>query len=628
MAKKGIITLYILLSVISGFSLESFARNHKVDSLVNAGDSLRMRYQFEKSLAAYTKALEELTDSSGVVTDSIKALRISDNLLLSENGRNMASFAGKPNVIARHTFSIKDFFLYYPLADKSWRLTPNQLDSSSAHPYSKALYAPDNSDVLYYSAEDGDGIRNIYRTELRDSVWTFPSLINEQITSASDEIYPVLSPDGRSLYFASAGLYGVGGYDLYVSEWDDEASDWSAPLNLGFPYSSPSDDFLLVNTEDGEYTLFASNRDCSKDSVCVYVLEYDSMPVRKAVDDPDELLELSRLEPSGEAVSEGRDVNADIPESVDTKRYMDKMEEVRALRDTLSACETVLEDNRNRFILSSDEDERIALTNKILEIESSMPAIQDSLTRATEVLRKIEMEFLFSGVVIDPDKLMAAADREVVGEATSYTFMKMNPGDKIALKILPPPVQFDYTFKILDQAQMAADNTLPSGLVYQIQLFSVSSKASLKSLKGLSPVFEVQTPNGRFVYRVGLFNTYKDVLAKLNTVKRLGFRNAFIVAFNDGEDMTVSKARSLEAKLAANPIFYEVLLTPDEGDLDEASVSGISQQAQGKDIARIDAENGEIAYVIRPFSDRNAADNLATFIKAMGLGTVEIRKIQ
>ena len=45
------------------------------------------------------------------------------------------------------------------------------------------------------------------------------------------------------------------------------------------------------------------------------------------------------------------------------------------------------------------------------------------------------MEFLFSGVVIDPDKLLAQADREVVGEATSYTFTKNSFGSAFELKL-------------------------------------------------------------------------------------------------------------------------------------------------------------------------------------------------
>ena len=190
--------------------------------------------------------------------------------------------------------------------------------------FSKALYAPEESWEIFYSAQDADGIRNIYRTEREDTLWTYPALLNENVTSMSNEIYPMLSPDGKSLFFASEGLYGVGGYDLYVSSWDYENKEWSVPVNMGFPYSSPADDLLFVNTIDGEHTIFASNRDCSADSLWVYVLEFDSMPVRHAMEDPAELRELAALNPveANERMGDTAAINTDIPENVDIQRYL------------------------------------------------------------------------------------------------------------------------------------------------------------------------------------------------------------------------------------------------------------------------------------------------------------------
>ena len=600
------------------------AQDNKVDSLLREGDLLRGKYMFEESLEPYTRALELSRDSVFMLTDSLKHQTVSDRILMSENGRNMASYAYSPVVVAKHRFSLEDFFLYYPLPDKSWRKTPNQLDTLKDIRFAQALYAPEETWEIYYSAQDANGIRNIYMTEKEDTIWTYPALLNESITSASNEIYPMLSPDGKSLYFASEGLYGVGGYDLYVSQWDHENSEWGAPVNLGFPYSSPADDFLFVNTPDGEHTLFASNRDCSADSVWVYVLEFDNMPVRRAVEEPDELVKLARLDPASasERMSGEGTVSTDIPENVDIKRYLDKMTEVRSLRDSISHYNSLLDNDRNRFAMSEDDNERTRLTNEILRRESLLPKLQDSLMRATSQLQKIEMEFLFSGVVIDPDKVMAAADREVVGEATSYTFTKMSFGNELKLDIMEPVVEFDYTFKILEEGQFALDNTIPEGIVYQIQIFSGGGKASVKSLKGLSPVFETITSSGRYVYRVGLFRSYKDVLANLNAVKRVGFRSAFIVAYIDGQEVSVSKARTVEAEKAKAPMFYEVRIAPTDGELDSTVMEGINQQSGGKDIAKIETEEGVIYFIIGPYADKAQAEKLAEFIKVMGIGEV------
>lgn len=623
---KGITTfrniLYTTVFLLTTGTLH--AQTERIDSLLLRGDSLRMEYRFEESLQAYSEAMEAAQDSIYMLTDSLRHIEISDRILLSENGRNMAGYAYKPIVVAKHRFHVDDFFLYYPLPDKSWRETPNQLDTLAGSPFSKALYAPEEAWELYYSAEDADGIRNIYMTELKDTIWTYPALLNENMTSASNEIYPMLSPDGKSLYFASEGLYGMGGYDLYVSHWDYENEEWGEPVNLGFPYSSPADDMLLVHSADGEHTIFASNRDCPSDSVWVYVLEFDSMPVRHSMEDPDQLRALASLDPSGanERMDGNAAVNTDIPENVDIRRYMDKMTEVRSLRDSISRYGAQLDSDRNRFAMSEDDQERTRITQEILKREAMLPKLQDSLERASAQLQKIEMEFLFSGVVIDPDKVLAAADKEIVGEATSYTFTKMSVGGKLDLKIMDPPVVFDYTFKILPEGQFALDNTIPQGIIYQIQIFGGGGKASVKDLKGLSPVFERVSANGRYVYRVGLFNSYKDVLANLNSVKRTGFRNAFIVAYVNGEEVPVSKARTLEAEKTKSQMFYEVRIAPTDGEIDATVTEGIKQQAEGKDIAKIETEEGVVYYIVGPFADKAKAEALAEFIKAMGIGEV------
>ena len=231
------------------------------------------------------------------------------------------------------------------------------------------------------------------------------------------------------------------------------------------------------------------------------------------------------------------------------------------------------------------------------------------------------MEFLFSGVVIDPDKLLAEADREIVSKNVDYVFTKMDFGEPLALNMMDPEPEFDYSFKILEEGQFAEDNTLPEGLVYQIQMFNTTTPATVAKLKGLSPVFESKGSNGRYTYRVGVFRTYADVLANLNSVKRVGFRNAFIVAFNDGKEFTVSKARALETELNKKPSFYEVRIDTGTGELDMTIAGGIRQQAPGKDLARVENPDGTKVYVIGPFADKEVAENLAGFVRAMGTST-------
>ena len=593
---------YLILTVLGfGVSFASSAQDDgrlsKASAMVASGDSLRMEYRFDESLALYEQALGLTQDIIlQTAVDSAFRMDLEDKVLMSENGRNMMNFVDVPDVVAREKFSIGDFFLHYPLADSSWRSIPNQLDSADNHRIVRASFVRDDDKVVYWSSRDGEGIRNIYSSTLRDSIWTRPALLNEQMMSASDEIYPMLSPDGKSLFFASEGLHGVGGYDIYVSHWNEDDNDWDAPVNMGFPYSSPADDFLYMDTEDGRYSIFASNRGCSADSVWVYVLEFDNVPVRRAVDDPSELVKIAELEPVAEV--EGSMGVRVSHEDADTQRYIQKMKEVRILKDSLSVYAAMVAEGKDVPRLST---------------------IQENLSQAMLKLQQMEMEFLLKGVVLDPEKLMAEAERDMTGDESGYSFVKRTQGGPLNMVFEIPEVKFDYSFKVLDEAQFAEDQSIPSGIVYQIQMFASKRKASMKSLKGLSPVYEVPGANGHIVYRVGLFRTYSDVLANLNTVKKLGFRGAFIVAFVDGKSVTVAKARAKEKEKPKVQELYEVRMVPSGGELDAGVADGVRQQASGKDIARVVRGDGTVVYVVGPFTDRSKAEELALFVKAMGV---------
>lgn len=611
MRNKLFIGIFTLLAQIA-FTAEASAQVSPTRLMIKA-DSCRMAYNFAEAVQYSESAVEAL--------DSTASARAEEQLLMARNGLNMMSFCSQPTVVAKQTFPLKDFFLFYPLKDHSWRKTPNQLDSLGGDNLSRAIFIPDGSRDIYYSAKDEEGIRNIYATHLTDSLWSVPTLINEQMTSSSDEIYPMLSPDGQSLYFASKGLYGMGGYDLYVSNWNSETNDWDMPVNMGFPYSSPYDDFLFVNTEDGKYSIFASNRECGRDSVTIYVLEYDSMPVRKAVTDVDELRALASLNPARD--HSRIDNDAAVPDegqqNESTKRYMDKMREVRALRDSVARFGKNLEKMRSGLAGASGE-EKARLTAEISDKEMMLPTLNSALNAAVKELQNIEMDFLENGIVIDTRKLQAEADKEIVGASSGYTFSKNSYGPALHLDIMKPKPTFDYSFMILPEGRFAENNTLPEGIIYQIRIFTLGRKATVADLNGLSPVFERTTTSGRHAYSVGLFKSYKDVLSNLNKVKNRGFRDAQIDAFHNGQVINVRKARELESKVRT---LFMVKIFPEDGQsLSEQAIAAVHEHSD-KDLIK-SVEAGSVVFTTGPFEDKSQVDVLVAALKAAGAENVSV----
>lgn len=611
MRNKIFIGIFTLLAQFA-FGAEASAQVSPTKLLIKA-DSCRLAYDFSDAVRYCDEALE--------VLDSTASAKAEEQSLMARNGLNMMSFCSQPNVVAKRTFPLRDFFLFYPLKDFSWRKTPNQLDSLGGDDLSRAIYIPDGAKDVYYSAKDEEGIRNIYATHLKDSLWSVPALINEQMTSSSDEIYPMLSPDGQSLYFASKGLYGMGGYDLYVSNWNKETNDWDMPVNMGFPYSSPYDDFLFVNTDDGKYSIFASNRECGRDSVTIYVLEYDSMPVRKAVTDIGELRTLAALNPAGDPsrIDNGSAVSDDGQQDNGTRKYMDKMREVRALRDSVARFGKNLDKMRSGLSTASAE-EKARLSAEIAEKELMLPTLNSALNAAVKELQSIEMDFLANGIVIDTRKLQAEADKEIVGASSGYTFSKNSYGPALHFNMMKPKPTFDYSFMILPEGRFAENNTLPDGIIYQIRIFTLGRKATVADLNGLSPVFERTTASGKRAYSVGLFKSYKDVLSNLNKVKKRGFRDAQIDAFHNGQIISVSKARELESKVKA---LFMVKIYPEDGQsLSEQVIAAIHEHSD-KDLIK-SVESGAVVFTAGPFDDKAQVDALVSALKSAGAENISV----
>jgi outer membrane protein OmpA-like peptidoglycan-associated protein/tetratricopeptide (TPR) repeat protein len=102
---------------------------------------------------------------------------------------------------------------------------------------------------LYVSYRDGLG-------------WSNPLNLGPGINTEGNERFPYLHEDG-TLFFASDGLPGIGGMDIFAAPI--EGSGWDGPQNLGYPLNSAADDFSIVWIRNRASGYLASNRAGSDD---------------------------------------------------------------------------------------------------------------------------------------------------------------------------------------------------------------------------------------------------------------------------------------------------------------------------------------------------------------------------
>lgn len=107
--------------------------------------------------------------------------------------------------------------------------------------------------TLYFVSDRDSGIgrRDIWVSTLNEQgVWTKAVNAGRTINSPFDEISPFIHANNQSLYFASNGLPGFGGYDIFYTEKD--SAGWGKPRNIGAIINDNEDQFSFFITANGE----------------------------------------------------------------------------------------------------------------------------------------------------------------------------------------------------------------------------------------------------------------------------------------------------------------------------------------------------------------------------------------
>ena len=124
-----------------------------------------------------------------------------------------------------------------------------------------------NGEYLYFvsNRQGGVGGMDIWRCRLNDFYatgeprWGQPQNLGETINTSGNETSPFIHADGKTLYFASDKLLGLGGFDLFYSVLTGESA-WKTPVNLGYPINTHKDEQGLVVEASGTRAYYSSDR--------------------------------------------------------------------------------------------------------------------------------------------------------------------------------------------------------------------------------------------------------------------------------------------------------------------------------------------------------------------------------
>jgi tetratricopeptide (TPR) repeat protein len=131
------------------------------------------------------------------------------------------------------------------------------------------VYINPKGDQVHFARTSFDGKLSLFSQSKLVDAWSDEKALFTADTAENN--YPFLLGDGLTLYFASKGNGSIGGYDLFVTRYNTNANTYLAPEQLGMPFNSTANDYLMVIDEAKGLGWFVSDRNQPAGKVCVYL---------------------------------------------------------------------------------------------------------------------------------------------------------------------------------------------------------------------------------------------------------------------------------------------------------------------------------------------------------------------
>ena len=387
----------------------------------------------------------------------------------------------------------------------------------------QVIFKTERGNEVFFPKQERNKSWNLYKIVKLLDTWSEPEPLGAPINSDYDDLYPFLLIDGVTLYFSSNRPGGMGGFDIYQTIYDPETGIFSEPANLGPPFNSPDDDFLLAPDEYLGKAWFVTNRGIDKTEHIVVEIVWDESLIKNNTENVHQLKQIVALPLSdkdfGQLSKKSPQNDNRNRETSENKIYFlindtliyTSIEQFRS-EDALNVFKSGfdseqkknifishLDKKRETYAQSYDRNEKNKLYNEIVQLERQTYGMEENIAEKYVLARKLELEKI--------------NHLKKTGQLTIKT-------DKIENK---------------------------HNIEYKIQIGVFTNEPTQLSLENIPTVTKSEPDaDGLTKYYSGSWSKYEDALSMVDTIREAGFSGAFVVAFLNGERITLDKAKKIE----------------------------------------------------------------------------------
>ncbi len=391
-----------------------FAASKNVqESFRSLGKLYFIQYKFAESEEAYDKYIELLRKKKEL--NEVKTIEILKEK--SKNAARMLSHCEDIQIIDSTTVLKKDFLKFYSILSKE----SGTITESNKLP----VYENQLNDKRYYPKLDAKKKYRIFSQTKLQNKWVEETPVNILADSDENINYPFVLSDGVTIYYASTGQGSIGGYDIFVTRYNSSSDSYFKPEQLGMPFNSPYNDYMMAIDEYNNIGYFATDRFQPDDKVIIYT--FLPNPEKISIESKDENYIRNRAKITSIKDSQKKGVNyksklSQIKEELQKSAEEEKKEfefvindnivyyklddfsshaakqffiQYQDLSKQLLILENQLEDKRKTYI-EGNQVKKKSMTNSILSDEKKLQELTKQCNDLAIKVRNMEIKYLKS----------------------------------------------------------------------------------------------------------------------------------------------------------------------------------------------------------------------------------------
>jgi hypothetical protein len=328
---KNGFSLSIIL-ILTGFNLHAQtledANKLYEDKKYNAAAEIFFQhYRFNEAINAYRMQTDLLLNNKKpqiAAADSIKPL-----IARAQRAARMVARSENIQIIDSVIVDKTDFLKVYLLGEESGTLEKTN---------GSIVYENQLKDRRYFGKKDENGCLRLNTQIKIGKDWSEERPLNLPSDSIADDNFPFLLPDGLTIYYASTGNESIGGYDLYVSRYNMNTDAYLAPNQMGMPFNSIYNDYMLAIDEENEIGYFATDRFQPEDKVVVYTFIPQEEFTPLEIEDEQTLIDRAKITSIRDTWIQDKDYQAHINKqksSIEKERKKIKKDFFFAINDNI-----------------------------------------------------------------------------------------------------------------------------------------------------------------------------------------------------------------------------------------------------------------------------------------------------